>query len=251
MLLTFAVLFQNPLLDLCTSYGTQLFWPVTTRRFAIDAVGIIDPVYTLPLLLAVVAGCVPGIRRLSRTFAACVLVLTTGYLGFGFLQMERARSLASAQLQREPFDAVVVRATPTPLTNNLVWRIIASDEHRNLRVGLVSTWKPREIRFHALDWPTSPLVEEALKSENGRLFNWFAAGLVSAHIQREAAGRAVILEDQRYGGVTDPARSFFAAAALFDASGRLTGVHLLRDRRRFNLREELAAAWRLLRGEKT
>jgi membrane-bound metal-dependent hydrolase YbcI (DUF457 family) len=98
ILLAFAAFVQNPLLDLCTSYGTQLLWPLTTRRFAIDAVAIIDPLYTLPLLAAFLIACIPGIRRLTRTFAACVLVLTTGYLAFGFLQMERARSLASAQL---------------------------------------------------------------------------------------------------------------------------------------------------------
>jgi len=249
--LTFLALFQNPLLDLLTSYGTQLFWPVTTRRFAIDAVGIIDPLYTLPLLVAVVVACVPGIRRISRTFAACVLVLTTGYLGFGFLEMERARSLASAQVQREHFPARLVRATPMLLTNNLVWRVIASDEHGNLRVGFVSTWKPREIRFHALDRPTNPLVQEALQSENGRIFQWFADGLVSAHVQREGTGIAVILEDQRYGTVTDPTTSFFAAAALFDASGRLSGVHLIHSSRAIHFREELSAAWKLLRGEET
>jgi inner membrane protein len=249
ILLAFAAFVQNPLLDLCTSYGTQLLWPLTTRRFAIDAVAIIDPLYTLPLLAAFLIACIPGIRRLTRTFAACVLVLTTGYLAFGFLQMERARSLASAQLAREGFPAVVVRATPTPLTNNLLWRITASDDRRNLRVGLVSTWEPREIRFIALDWLESPLVEKALRSENGRVFNWFADGLVSAHVEPQPGGTAVILEDQRSGNVTDLTRSFFVAEALFNSSGQLTGVNL--HRRGLDLRRELAAAWKLLRGEET
>jgi len=251
ILLTFAALVQNPLLDLCTSYGTQLFWPLTKGRFAIDAVAIIDPLYTLPLLAAFLIACVPGIRRLSRTFSACMLVLTTGYLAFGFLQMERARSLALAQLAREHFPAVVVRATPTPLTNNLLWRITARDESRNLRVGLVSTWEPRPIRFIHLDWPEGPLVAKTLRSANGGIFDWFADGLVSVHVEHQGLGTAVILEDQRYGNVLDPTRSYFAADALFDPSGRLTEVSLLGGRRSLDLRRELAAAWKLVRGEET
>src|SRR5690606_3929228 len=36
-------LLTHPLLDLCTSYGTQLLAPVSRERYALDAVSIIDP----------------------------------------------------------------------------------------------------------------------------------------------------------------------------------------------------------------
>jgi hypothetical protein len=49
--------------------------------------------------------------------------------------------------------------------------------------------------------------------------------------------------------VTDLTRSFFVAEALFNSSGQLTGVNL--HRRGLDLRRELAAAWKLLRGEET
>src|SRR5919106_876172 len=42
-------LFTHPLLDLFTTYGTQLLWPFSRHRFAIDAVAILDPLYTVPL----------------------------------------------------------------------------------------------------------------------------------------------------------------------------------------------------------
>jgi len=38
-----AALFTHPLLDVFTSYGTQLLAPFSRQRFACDAVGIIDP----------------------------------------------------------------------------------------------------------------------------------------------------------------------------------------------------------------
>ena len=39
------------LLDACTTYGTQLLWPLTNARFAWHNVSVIDPLFTLPLLL--------------------------------------------------------------------------------------------------------------------------------------------------------------------------------------------------------
>ena len=43
-------------LDSCTTYGTQLFAPFSTVRISWDTVGIIDPIYTLPLLIALGLG---------------------------------------------------------------------------------------------------------------------------------------------------------------------------------------------------
>ena len=42
------------LLDACTSYGTMLFWPFSDVRIAWDLIAIIDPAFTLPLLLGII-----------------------------------------------------------------------------------------------------------------------------------------------------------------------------------------------------
>ena len=44
-------LLTHPLLDAMTVYGTQLLWPLTEYPFAVGSMFIIDPVYSLPLLL--------------------------------------------------------------------------------------------------------------------------------------------------------------------------------------------------------
>lgn len=40
-------------LDLMTSYGTQIFWPLTSYRFSLDWLSIVDPMLTIPWLIAV------------------------------------------------------------------------------------------------------------------------------------------------------------------------------------------------------
>src|SRR5690606_37998006 len=44
-------LFTHPLLDTMTVYGTQLLQPFSDHPYAVGSVFIIDPAYTLPLLL--------------------------------------------------------------------------------------------------------------------------------------------------------------------------------------------------------
>src|SRR3546814_6478712 len=49
-----AVLLTHPLLDALTVYGTQLLWPLPLRPVMWSSVFIIDPLYTVWLLLACV-----------------------------------------------------------------------------------------------------------------------------------------------------------------------------------------------------
>ena len=40
------------LLDACTSYGTQLFWPFSNERISWNNISIVDPLFTIPWNLA-------------------------------------------------------------------------------------------------------------------------------------------------------------------------------------------------------
>ncbi|MDO5101282.1 MAG: metal-dependent hydrolase [Lautropia sp.] len=57
-------LITHPILDAFTVYGTQLWWPLPTPPAMWASVFVIDPLYTLPLLLGVVAAWIlsPGNR---------------------------------------------------------------------------------------------------------------------------------------------------------------------------------------------
>jgi len=44
-------LFTHILLDTFTAYGTQLFLPFSDERIGFDSINVVDPVYTVPLLL--------------------------------------------------------------------------------------------------------------------------------------------------------------------------------------------------------
>jgi len=41
------------LMDACTSYGTQLFWPFSNARYAWNMISIIDPLFTVPVIVLI------------------------------------------------------------------------------------------------------------------------------------------------------------------------------------------------------
>ena len=53
--LTFLVFITHILIDLATTYGTQILYPLTNKPFTLDSVFIIDPLFTLPVFLGLMA----------------------------------------------------------------------------------------------------------------------------------------------------------------------------------------------------
>lgn len=48
---TWLCLFTHMLLDAFTAYGTQLFLPFSNERVGFDSINVVDPVYTLPMMI--------------------------------------------------------------------------------------------------------------------------------------------------------------------------------------------------------
>ena len=50
-LISFSAYGTHGLLDACTSYGTLLYWPFSNERVAWNLISVIDPVFTITLIL--------------------------------------------------------------------------------------------------------------------------------------------------------------------------------------------------------
>lgn len=107
------------LLDACTSYGTQLFWPFTDYRVAWNVVSVLDPAFTVPLLIAVVAGLIW--RR--RWVAVAGLVWGGLYLTFGLVQSFTAIHAGAELAAARGHSPSRLTVKPT-VANTLVWKVI-------------------------------------------------------------------------------------------------------------------------------
>jgi len=125
------------LLDACTSYGTQLLWPFSNARISWNIISIIDPVFTLAILAALVF----GFANRKEWFARAGLVFALAYLLLGVSQNQRANDAANS-LAESRGHAGATRFTAKPsLGNLLLWRSIYEFEGRfyidAIRVGVL------------------------------------------------------------------------------------------------------------------
>jgi inner membrane protein len=184
----------HPLLDAATTYGTQLLWPFSSHRAGWDVIAIIDPLFTLALLVGLVVALV---RRRARG-AVTALTVAAAYIALGSVQHSRA--LAAQRQLGASRGHVIERAAAMPtLANNLVWRTLyehGGQVHSDrIRVGWFSAPTVRE------GW-SLPLVrrgdlspEERARNARGSFerFAWFSDRWVA-----RSPADAEVLADMRY-----------------------------------------------------
>ena len=97
-------------LDILTSYGTQFFWPITDARVTVDIIGIVDPIFTLSLLVGVIWSAVKRRNKPARVAFA----VAAGYLLFCTVQHERALSAQEHLAEARGHEIAYGRVLPTP-----------------------------------------------------------------------------------------------------------------------------------------
>lgn len=107
------------LLDACTSYGTQLLWPFSDMRFAWNTVSIVDPLFTLPVLLLVVLS---TIRRRAG-YARAAFVYAVVFLSLGVIQKFRAEEALYQLAEQRGHQVVRLHVKPS-FANRHVWKTI-------------------------------------------------------------------------------------------------------------------------------
>ncbi len=200
-----AALITHPLLDAFTVYGTQLWWPLKTPPTMWSSVFIIDPLYTVWLLVACVIAWRARERAVAQRVLVAGLVLSTAYLGWSLVakaMVDRAadEALASIGLQNAPRFSV-----PMPF-NTLLWRVVAMtpDGYVESERSLVADRGP--MRFIARTSDVAALRDVADYQAVVRL-RWFNHGFMKAQ-ERDGT---LLLSDLRMGLEPDYIFNFVVA----------------------------------------
>ena len=184
-------LLTHPLLDAHTAYGTQLFWPLTVPPTSWATLFIIDPLYTLPLLVGVLLAAFR--RKAGGTALRVGLAISTLYVGWSWMAQATVSrnvedTLASMQLENAP-----VFLTPTPL-NTLLWRVVVLTDGGHLEGFDSLMIDEGTMRFTA--YPSAvDAMEDAGDVWAVNRLRWFARDFVKARIDKDR----LVISDLRMG----------------------------------------------------
>ncbi|WP_417775633.1 metal-dependent hydrolase [Stutzerimonas xanthomarina] len=186
------VLMTHVLLDAFTSYGTQLFWPLTAPPVAWSSVFIIDPLYSVPLLLAVLSGMIVGVKDRRPRWAASALMLSSLYLGFTLAGKQMAEQRVEAVMNAQGIQASQLFSTPTPF-NSLLWRIIVIEDDHYYE-SLVSWFDEQPPKLVSI--PRGERFATALsESRQHARLQWFTGGV----LRYDDVGGQLLVTDLRLG----------------------------------------------------
>lgn len=231
------------LLDACTSYGTQLWWPFSDERVAWHIISIVDPIFTLTILVLIVVGLVRSRAYWSRfalVFAAC-------YLSFGFAQRNRTAVLQEV-LATDRGHGEIERATVKPTIGNLLlWRSVYVFEGHyyvdGIRTGL---WWSDPVFYEGTTAPVLRIeelknrapAESALRHDLER-FHHFSDGYLAWHPEQSD-----VLGDLRYGALPQSVKPLWGIRIDWDKPDQHAPFESFREVDE----NERADLWRMLKG---
>jgi inner membrane protein len=198
-------LVTHPVLDAFTVYGTQLLWPLATPPAMWSTVFIIDPLYTLPLLVACVLAWFARERPLASRALAAGLALSTAYLGWSLLAKQMVEREVESSLAGSGLESAPRFTVPMPF-QTLLWRavVMTPDGFLEGEYSLVADRGPIQFRAYRSDVGALMQVEQLSAVERLR---WFNRGFMKAEIRNGL----LVLSDLRMGAEPDYSFNFAVA----------------------------------------
>lgn len=198
-------LVTHPLLDAHTVYGTQLFWPLQTPPVMWSTLFIIDPAYTLPLLIGVLLATITSRRKASRVALATGLFISTLYLGWSWIAKSIIERHTIATLDTMGLQDAPRFSIPTPF-NTLLWRVVVTTERGYLEGyrSLIADSGPIAFTAYESDKTSLDLASDVWAVARLR---WFTHDFLKAEVRQEK----LVLSDLRMG--VEPTYIFSFAVA--------------------------------------
>lgn len=189
LLATWLVLLTHPLLDTLTIYGTQLALPFSDHPFGTGSIFVIDPLYTLPLLIGT------GLALFNKKLRwnKLGLALSSAYLLFGLVAQQWTYAQVKQQIADADLDPDKLLVTATPF-NTLLWRAVALKDGEYMEAYYSLLDGPSPIQWRSFPRDNS-LIEQWKDNAAVARLAWFSHGFY----QLEQKGDQVLLTDLRMG----------------------------------------------------
>jgi len=180
-------------LDALTVYGTQLFWPLMPSPISGGSIFIIDPAYSIPLLLSVLYILVKPHSLLARKTLLSSFIFSCCYLIWGLMIQQLITTQVKDELmvQNIPFSKVQVSATPL---NTLLWKVLVINDKYYFQSFRSVFDKEKTFKFNRYERHPE-LISSTESIPALRRLDWFTSGFFAL----EKKQQKIIAKDLRMG----------------------------------------------------
>ena len=241
-LLFFLSLVTHPLLDAHTTWGTQLLWPLPVK-LSYKNIFVIDPLYTLPFLVFLVAAmCYKRESSKRKRLNLIGLCVSSSYMVLTLFAKAYTYTIFKNSLDNQHIAYTEIQTKPTPL-NAVLWTANVATENSYL-IGYYSFFdSSKHVDFaefpknrHLLGaWKNAPVVKRLQQMSQG----WYTIS------QKEGI---LYFNDLRFGlmGVSLSDDRFVFSYELFEEGGKLQAKE--REKRPADIKPLLQNLWTRILG---
>jgi len=233
--MVYLVFATHALLDSCTVYGTQIFWPIDTTPVGWGTIFIIDPLYTLPLLIGVISAMVMSrANHRGHVLNRFGLIASTLYLSWTVAAKFQVDHRFESEIRAQDIRHERMFTTPTPF-NSLLWRAVVmdTDGYYEAYYSLLDGNRAIPFNHYASDEGLLTGIEDAWSVQR---LQWFSRGFYAVSLRQQD----IVISDLRMG--VEPHYAFnFKVAEVSNPHARAVVPELLPAIWDFS---QLPALWR-------
>ena len=178
------------LIDACTSYGTLLFWPFSDMRIAWNNISIIDPLFTLPLILLIVIATI----KKKNVYSKIALAWAVTYLTLGVYLHNVAINVGKEIAEQRGHIVTRIKAKPS-FGNLILWKTIYETDGKfyvdatNLLFNKIIPGESIKKLNQEEDFPW--LKEESQQYKDVERFKWFSNDFLAVNPQNKNQIRSI------------------------------------------------------------
>ncbi len=227
--ISYLLILVHIFLDLITSYGTQIFYPITNMRYSVESVFIIDPFYTLIMVTILCFSLLNKKNKKKVAILGFVWLFLYPMINLGIRHIVQYRVENRLKGNKAVFDKVHI--SPDALTP-VFWKVIVEDD-TSYQIGglsLLDLGKP-------IDYKEFKRAKPDLFKRFGKyvsIFNtyfWFA-GYPIMETKTSHNGMIITFGDLRFSSTVGFARNLlknkqlpFSLTAILDQNHKITGYY--------------------------
>ncbi|MBB6610225.1 metal-dependent hydrolase [Pontibacter sp. Tf4] len=197
-LLFFLGFTTHALLDSCTTWGTQLFWPFSNYGVAFYNIFVVDPLYTVPFLICTVAVLFYNRRNpIRRYWNYAGLAISSAYLLFSFYAKAQANRVFEHNFGQQQISCSSYISKPTPM-NTIFWSVTAKAEN-GFYNGFYSLLDSDKKVNYSFELQNKHLLQPYLGNERlARLLE-----ITKGYYTVQPAAKGILINDLRFGKFDD------------------------------------------------